>query len=159
MLEMPILPDLIPAPGGLQSWRMTFLSGELNTRAALRAVDSTLTQAGLSAEDRENAEIVLAEVLNNITEHAYRGSSGPVELCMMLTTGALDCTLRDRGKPMPGGVPPEGKVPQPDCPFEALPEGGFGWFIIHHLTRDLTLKSQDGWNVLSFALPLAEEPS
>jgi len=160
MLEMPISSDVISVtgPDGAQTSRVQFLSGDMNTRAVLHAVETTLLGAGVSAKDTENIELVLAEVLNNVTEHAYRGTSGPVEMILTIAAGAVECTIRDQGRPMPGGAPPKGHVPRPDCPVEALPEGGFGWFIIHRFTRDLTLQSCEGWNVLHFVLPLTAEP-
>lgn len=160
MLEMPISPDVISVtgPDGLQTRLVQFHSGDMNTRAALRVVETALLRAGVSANDAENIKLVLAEVLNNVTEHAYRGTSGPVELILTLGAGAIECTIRDQGIPMPGGAPPKAHVPQLDCPVEALPEGGFGWLIIHRFTRDLTLQSSGGWNVLHFLLPLTAEP-
>ena len=38
-----------------------------------------------------------------------------------------------------------------DAPQD-LPEGGFGWFLIRSLTRDLTYLREDGYNMLCFCV-------
>lgn len=159
MLETPTLPAKIPetCSEGAAKWALRFHSGDMNTRAALREVKKTLAQARMAEEDLENAEIILAEVLNNITEHAYRGTEGPVELSMDLRDGELRCILRDQGRPMPDGQAPEGNLPLPNCALEALPEGGFGWYLIRSMTQGLAVERIQGWNVLSFAMPFATE--
>lgn len=159
MLETPTLAAKIPGvgSGGAARWALHFQSGDLNTRTALREVESILSQACVPQEDVENTQIVLAEVLNNITEHAYRGTEGPIELTIDLLDGELRCILRDRGRPMPDGHAPAGSLPPPNCPLEALPEGGFGWYLIHSLTQGLSIERVQGWNVLSFALPFTTE--
>ena len=43
----------------------------------------------------------------------------------------------------------------PDTALEDLPEGGFGWHLIHSLTNDLTYLRTGGCNRLRFLLPLA----
>ncbi|WP_280514091.1 hypothetical protein [Allosediminivita pacifica] len=35
-----------------------------------------------------------------------------------------------------------------------LPEGGFGWFLIHELARELAYRHDGGMNRLTFRLPL-----
>jgi serine/threonine-protein kinase RsbW len=130
-----------------------FRSGDANTRDALSRICAGLKRANLDQADIENAEIVLAEVLNNVTEHAYRGSEGVVEVALVLRHAEVLCTIRDQGNAMPGD-PPRGRPVQPETALESLPEGGFGWHIIRCLTRDLTCERREEWNVLRFALPL-----
>ena len=52
----------------------------LAVRQALQAMVEALTLRGLHACDRGTAEIVLAEVLNNIVEHAFEGRAGEIEV-------------------------------------------------------------------------------
>lgn len=105
--------------------------------------------AGLSDDDRGTAEIVLAEVLNNVVEHAYAAGTGPILLTLQLGDGWLHCLVEDEGAAMPGGEPPAGRAPDP----AALPEGGFGWHLIRVLCSGLRYERQDGMNRLSFSLP------
>jgi len=106
------------------------------------------------------AETVLAEVLNNIVEHAYGpGATGPIELRMQRASLRLKVDVRDYGKPMPGGILPGGGLPSTD-PLEASPpEGGFGWFLIRAFARDIGYEREDGRNRLTFFVPLCEDPA
>lgn len=59
----------------------------------------------LSVDDRNTAEIVLAEVLNNVVEHAYAAKAGSVFLFLSLGEGRLHCRIEDEGTAMPGNAP------------------------------------------------------
>lgn len=120
-------------------------------RATLRALFAGRRLGHLAEADRGAAEIVLAEVLNNVVEHAYAGAAGEIELTIRVAGGGLDCTVMDDGRPMPGGEAPEGKAG--DLLGGAdLPEGGFGWLLIRALTRELTYRRIGGRNCLTFRL-------
>lgn len=98
-----------------------------------------------------NAEIVLAEVLNNIVEHAYARHPGTITLTLRCTGAGLACLLKDRGAAMPGLALPVGEF-QDLGTVEDLPEGGFGWFLIRSLVEDLSYERRGGENRLSFLL-------
>ncbi len=105
--------------------------------------------AGLDAATRGAAEIVLAEVMNNIVEHAYGAGGGPIRLCMALRAEGLCCRIEDRGRPMPGGCLPAGQAPDP----AAGAEGGYGWFLIRTLAANLGYAREGGVNRITFLLP------
>lgn len=134
--------------------RRRFTAGDMATRETLVEVTAALTRAGLSDDDVANAELILAEAMNNIVEHAYAGTCGPVELCVEIRRDALDCALRDQGREAPTGYPPDPPLPEIEPPMN-LPEGGFGWHIIRSLTTDLRYRREGAWNVLSFRMPLS----
>ncbi|SEN56582.1 serine/threonine-protein kinase RsbW [Pseudorhodobacter antarcticus] len=101
---------------------------------------------------RGTAEIVLAEVLNNIVEHAYAGDNGAILIGLAHHPDGVHVTVRDQGRPFPREKLPQGHLPEIDQ-FANLPEGGFGWYLIRTLVRDLTYLRTDGFNHLSFCLP------
>ncbi len=102
-------------------------------------------------------EMVLAETLNNVVEHAMSGNArGQVKLRILCRNGGLDCTILDNGLPMPDGEPPRTTLPEIGRMIDDLPEGGFGWSLIRMHVRDLEYRRQDGINVLRFLLPLTE---
>lgn len=133
--------------------RRRFPAGESETRAALQAVCDALRRAGIGDDDLSSTELILAEVLNNIVEHAYRHNEGIVDLCIELRRDGLFCLIRDHGSAMPNGRPPCPPPPRIHPPFD-LPEGGFGWHIIRSLTTHLGYRQDNGWNTLSFVVPL-----
>jgi serine/threonine-protein kinase RsbW len=124
-------------------------------RTALAEALAALEPLQLAPDCRDTVELVLAEVLNNIVEHAYADAPGPIEMELRDCDGALGCVICDHGRPMPDGTPPLGRQAVLDVPLDDLPEGGFGWFLIRSLTRDLDYVRQRGCNRLSFAIPLS----
>lgn len=135
-------------------FRHSFNASDPATRSVLLDLVAELADAGLGAEDLSNAELVLAEVLNNIAEHAYADGTGPVELRVEVLRGGLSCMVSDRGRPLPSGAVPRRKL-HLSTALEDLPEGGFGWHIILCLTSDMAYYSDGGWNRLSMRIPWA----
>ena len=141
-----------PGPGQPDiSARLTIPGDPMAVRAGLRSLFDTILLRGLTAEDRGAAEIVLAEALNNIVEHAYSHSRGEIEITLQLRQTELICTIVDAGKPMPENSLPAGNL-APLGAVKDLPEGGFGWHVIRSLSKDLHYQRVDGQNQLSFRL-------
>ncbi len=146
--------------------QMTFPSHPKAVRHALQQVFASSvfatprcvgpTQTAREDDLRGTAEIVLAEVLNNIVEHAFANQGGDITLRLARRDGALHCTVSDTGAPMPGLCLPEGQV-QPLNNLADLPEGGFGWVLIRSLTQGLAYRRSNGINRLS--CHLRAEPS
>ena len=131
-------------------------ASEMSVRALLADVRAYLRAADVSETTCGTVEIVLAEALNNIVEHAYDGpATDRIGLHARLGRAELVCTLRDRGAPLPALHLPEGRLPEIARRPEALPEGGFGWFLIRSLTRDIHYAREAGGNrlTLRFDLP------
>jgi len=53
---------------------------------------------------------------------------------------------------MPDGKLPLGDLAPLDAELDDLPEGGFGWFLIQHLARDVTYTRVDNENHLKMRL-------
>lgn len=119
-------------------------------RRALEKAGAIRPLRSLTNDARGTAEIVIAEALNNIVEHAYSTTEGEIELSLKWSEGKLSVLITDRGQPMPGGNLPEGLLPAADT--NDLPEGGFGWFLIRELSQDLQYCRADGRNHLFFRL-------
>lgn len=94
------------------------------------------------------AELVLAEVLNNVVEHAYCGQGGRIDLSLRRKGGCLSIRVADRGRPYSGGALPADVSPRPDA------EGGFGWGLIRALASGIAYRRVGPWNVLVFRVPL-----
>lgn len=132
-----------------------FSAGDRSTRIVLADLIAVLSDSGVGADDLANVEIILAEALNNVSEHAYPQGAGPVELSVTLGPGGLKCVIGDHGQPMPDGHAPKGGEPRIEPP-DHLPEGGFGWHIIRCLTTDLRYSRLDGQNFLSMLVPWSD---
>lgn len=132
-------------------------SGPQAARTALEALFSKLAPLELDSEDTGRIELVLAEVLNNISEHAYPdgGPQGPITLDCRLQKGALYFNTTDQGRPMPAGELPTGAPANLNVDLEDLPEGGFGWFLIRDMTEEIAYNRTGSQNQLSFAIKLS----
>lgn len=127
-------------------------------RGALARVRHALARAGVTEEACGRCEIVLAETLNNIVEHAYCDTAaGDIRLLVELSPSHVLATLTDRGRALPGLDLPEGRRPDLGQPPDALPEGGFGWFMIRALTDDLRYTRRNGQNRLALRIPAAPD--
>lgn len=116
-----------------------FDANHMSTRTALSDIRAALEGCELDGGLIGRVEIALAELFNNIAEHAYRNDgTGEVRCSMGLKDRCLVVEVTDQGGPMPGGEIPEGALPNLDVPFEDLPEGGFGWHLIHAQTDAIT---------------------
>ncbi|MDG4650291.1 ATP-binding protein [Roseibacterium sp. SDUM158017] len=151
---MPGRPRRDTDPFGDDGDGMRLVTGGGAVGDALRAVCLHLRREGIAQALVEDAAIVLAEVLNNIEEHAYAGRGGqPVRLDLRVCEGAVHCVVEDLGLPLPDGALPGERMPpaNPATP-ESWPEGGFGWAIVRRLTRDLSYASEGGRNRLCFCV-------
>lgn len=138
-----------------RSVRVTIPGRAYSVRAALRSVLARLSESGVSADDRSTLELVLAEVLNNVVEHAYANClDGTIELSIRREINVLVCEVVDAGRPMPGTAMPPGRLSPTGGNVDSLPEGGFGWFLIRELAEDLCYRRDRGCNRLRFSLPL-----
>lgn len=138
--------------------QVTIQADPLAVRAGLQVLFGTDLLQSLGPDDCGTAEIVLAEALNNIVEHAYAQHSGEIEITLLLHKNALICRIVDTGLPMPDKSLPAGHLAE-FGPTDDLPEGGFGWFLIRTLSRDLDYRRIDGRNHLSFRLETGQSPA
>lgn len=149
-------PEPAQATGaGRNALRIVLSSTPLEVRRALEQVLGDLSPLQLSDDARGTVELVLAEVLNNVVEHAYdAGTTGLIEIGVVQGERRLFCTVTDHGRAMPGLAAPTGRAAAINVPRDALPEGGFGWFLIRELSQDLRYSREAGQNRLSFSLEI-----
>ena len=152
-----------PTPGADSGM---IVSGEFpgtpdGVREALFDVRSALTALHTGEEERFSAELVIAEALNNVVEHALNGMEhAAFYLSLQRSENGVLVDIRDSGRPMPTGCPPLGRAPALSVELAALPEGGFGWFLIRELARDLEYGRVAEENTLSFRLAICHsEPA
>ena len=127
----------------------TIPAGFGHNRAFLTDLRRCLAQDGHAGAAGGAWELVLAELLNNIVEHAYAGQDGKdIAIDAHWTMHALTVTLTDQGVPMPGGCLPGSADTLATISPETQPEGGFGWGLIHTLAQSLDYRRSDGRNRL-----------
>ena len=140
-----------PAPARV---RIVVASDPDAVRDGLQSLFALAPFCDLSAEVRGTAEIVLAEALNNIVEHAYAEYGGQIEVTLDYEHPSLCCEVVDNGLPMKDGRLPVGEIVDLNTleSLDDLPEGGYGWFLIRSLTRGMVYRRQSGRNTLAFRM-------
>ena len=142
-----------PPLTGRKTKRDFTISGQATPEAVrdmLAALRAHMQAVGAGGSLCGTVELCVAEALNNIVEHAYAGQApGLVWLTARSSDGGMTIELRDKGRPLPGLSVPRRQLPDASGGLDALPEGGFGWFLIHDLTRALSYARRAGQNLLT----------
>lgn len=143
----------MPDDLGMQHINLTLPGNALAVRSALENILEQLKANGFSEENCSVTELVLAEVMNNIVEHAYSvGDPGPILISIFGKGLGLSIEIIDHGEPMPRYSLPKATPTNLECSLEDLPEGGWGWHIIHEIAEDLAYSRIGAENHLSFRL-------
>jgi len=108
-------------------------------------------RAGLSSAERDKLDLVLEELIVNITRYAYQPGEGDVELAYAIDgPGALAIRITDKGRffnPL--------TAPEPDLTEELdrRAVGGLGVFLAKRLAGSIRYRRDRGRNTLCFRLP------
>lgn len=121
-------------------------------RDAIEHLRALLKQKRVDDLTLASVEIVVTEVLNNIVEHALSAVTGWFELRCAISKHDLAFQITDNGREMPFGRLPAGIPPDIKGPRHELPEGGWGWSLVHTLADDLHYQRNDSLNHVSFTI-------
>jgi len=136
---------------------LSFPATEVEASGSIARLCAGLADQGLPTHKADDVKIALAEAINNVVEHAYAGiAPAQVQVTCRLELERLDILISDTGKPLPGLRPPDGTPARIGTVLEELPEGGFGWFLIHQLTSDVHYERHKGCNRLSLRFDFAK---
>lgn len=142
----------------LTRFSLSVQSSDSAVRTALAGVLSGLAPMNLDIEETSTIELVLAEALNNIVEHAYPEDDpdGDIHITCWHDVKGLHVTIKDQGKPMPDGQMPIGMDQDLDVDIMDMPEGGFGWFLIQNLAKDVTYAREGHENLLRLRIAVQQ---
>jgi len=129
----------------------------LAVRNVVLQILEDLADAAVQPRNMATFELVLAEVLNNVVEHAYGvGTCGDIRVLVADRGSVADVKVIDKGRPMPNLAVPEGNSPDIAVRTGDLPEGGFGWFIFQSCTAGVRYERANETNHLYFTVNLVD---
>lgn len=131
---------------------------QLAVRGLLKTLCDLLETSGTDTDGLGRVEIVLAEALNNVVEHAYANAvHGGIDLKAHWTEYQIEVTILDSGAPVPDYVLSPRNGPDVEVNLDALPEGGFGWMLIQRMTTRLSYRRIACLNCLQLTIPLTDD--
>ncbi len=93
-------------------------------------------------------ELCLAEALNNIIKHSYKGDNkNLIDIDLSFNNNKFSFSLSDYGLPRTNVDKPKLEFDPND--IDSLPEGGMGLFIISQLMDESTYVSENGKNTFT----------
>ena len=96
------------------------------------AFDQVCARTGITAETRNDLQVVLDEVCSNVFKHAYaEATPGALRLIVRRLPAAIEMTFIDRGQAFdPLSLP----APDLTLPLDERPLGGLGIHLIRQMT-------------------------
>lgn len=141
------------------TFQFTCIATELSVRNVMVQIHRALADHAVSGDLLSSVEIAVAEGLNNIVEHACANQpDGKILVEMRVNAAHIFVQLQDPGLPLPGWTLPEGRAADVSVARDALPEGGFGWNLIHTLTDRLAYSRSTNMNHLKMWFVQRETP-
>jgi serine/threonine-protein kinase RsbW len=116
-----------------------------------RDLQATTPVAADKGDDRFCGDVALAlsEILTNVVEHGYRFETGKtIHLRMRKRRDELEMLLVDDAPELPGHLLKPATVDFDPLDLHDLPEGGFGWSIIHDIMDGVHYERRNGKNHL-----------
>ncbi|WP_299814375.1 ATP-binding protein [uncultured Jannaschia sp.] len=133
--------------------RARFPATDLAVREQIARVRVCLCRTRASVALQENVAILLGEILNNIVEHSLAGRhDARIALAVSRDADGICVETQDVGEPLPPQLLTSARLPETAVDVVNMPEGGFGWFIIHALADEMVYVRDEGTNRLSFRL-------
>ena len=103
------------------------------------------TTIQLNNEIAGQLELILVEAVNNVIEHAYKKTSGYIDVYLEALITKVAITIKDKGIPVPSEVQ---NTPKEMPDINTLPEGGWGLGLIYALADDIQHYTKNNINIM-----------
>lgn len=138
-------------PDGNERVSLLLPATNLAVRSAISTIRGLVNRTGCSSKDAAQLEIALAEVFNNIVEHAYADrTDGMIDVTLEMSDTGIHFTFLDTGAPMPTGRLASGHTADPKLAAHEQPEGGYGLHLLRTCVRKLRYSRNGDTNCLTF---------
>ena len=133
-------------------------SSNEGVRECIAVSAAFVREVGGSEQDLTAVELAMAEVLNNVVEHAYGDQGvGPMTLEIEALEDEIRLRIRDSGYPMPKGRLPSGQAADTTLADFEQDEGGYGLHMIRQLAKKLRYTRVGEENHLTFRMTLGAQ--
>ena len=133
----------------------TFHATEDDARRVLERVNAFVAGHVDAPDKASELVIVISEAVNNVVEHAYAQiARQDVHLKLQVLRNKAVVDLRDNGHPFPQHLLGQKTLPRTEVQLDDMPEGGFGWPVIHALVDEISHERDTNENRLSFSMSL-----
>ena len=141
-----------------QSFCIKLLATMAAVRLAIVDARGWLDALDLQQEDLCSLEIMLAEALNNIVEHANSPEGALVQLSVKVSKRSAICGIRDFGTPCEVLTKPIAAARPESAEIALLPEGGFGVALIQSIAAEIKYLPVERGNFVVLTMPLTTNP-
>lgn len=142
-------------PDGSERVSLLLPATNMAVRSGISTILGLVDQRDCAREEIDQLEIALAEVFNNIVEHAYpERDDGMIDVTVELKDPGAHFTILDTGEPMPSGRLPGGHTADPERAPHEQPEGGYGLHLLRTCARKLRYARNGDTNCLTFRVRL-----
>ncbi len=123
-------------------------------RDALAACRAQFSLMRVHPQKLDEIELVMAEILNNIVEHALAGkpTTESIHISCRISGGFVSIVFNDPGTPYADKDLPCPEPRSAGAQARGLPEGGFGWGLIHLLAKDISYVRANHRNLLTIVM-------
>lgn len=126
----------------MNSKNFTINSAYQNVSSVCFIIKTFCEELHINGDKVREIELSIAEALNNIIKHSYKGNEeNKIDICMSVDDGKFIINLTDYGESRKNVGKPVLEFDPAD--IDSLPEGGMGLFIIEKL-MDENIYSIDG---------------
>ncbi len=127
--------------------KLSFSSNPKNANFACISIKNFLSSKNIPSTINDEIELSVAEAVNNIIRHAYKGNTGKlIEVEVLKNKNYVEIVFVDSGMPRENLEKPTLNFDPDD--IENLPEGGFGLYLIDTMMDENDYYSQNGKNIL-----------
>lgn len=126
----------------------TINSDYKNVSSACFIAKTFCEDSRVKEETIKEIELCMAEALNNIIKHSYKGaSSNLIDIGLKIESNKFSVALADYGLPRKNLNKPKLEFDPND--IDSLPEGGMGLFIIEQLMDENFYSTEEGKNTFT----------
>ncbi|AXJ02055.1 serine/threonine-protein kinase RsbW [Cyclonatronum proteinivorum] len=133
----------------MRSWDFHIKSTTSNILAVSERIQQLCLVNNICSPNSCNIRLVVVEALNNVAEHAYKSDkNGDISIYLSFTLDYVLISISDKGITNMLGIEPKELTIDINDP-DSLPEGGFGFNIMHNVMDEISYHTHENINTLT----------